>query len=137
MQVCARDGFAARSRKCAAVRSTTERQLAASGIELGAAAGVLLKDLAGCEANTIALGQALEIADHTLRTQVVGIAQRSPAKRRKTESKDRADVAVARISHDALTKRARRFVHQAEHQTLEDLRRSGPAVRMNTEQPIA
>src|SRR6266852_3981687 len=88
MPVCARDGFSARSRKCAAVRSTTERQLAASGIELGAAAGMLLKDLAGCEPNTMALGQALEITD------------------------------------------------QAEHQTLEDLRRSGPAVRMNAEQAV-
>src|SRR6266566_9714545 len=136
MPVCARDGFSARSRKCAAVRSTTERRLAASGIELGAAAGMLLKNLAGCEANTIALGQALKIADHALRTQVVGIAQRSPAKRRKAESKDRADIAVARTSHDALAKRARRFIDQAEHQTLEDLRRSGPAVRMNAEQAV-
>src|SRR2546430_17526446 len=105
MPVCARDGFAARSRKCAAVRSTTERRLAASGIELGAAAGVLLKDLAGCEANTIALGQALEIADHALRTQVVGIAQRAPPKWRKAETQDPPDIAAPRNFSNALTKR--------------------------------
>src|SRR2546426_12758549 len=107
MPVCARDGFAARSRKCAAVRSTTERRLAASGIELGAAAGMLLKDLAGCEANTIALGQALEITDHALRTQVVGLAQRSPAKRPKAESKDPADIAAAPAYHHAPPQRLR------------------------------
>src|SRR2546425_12554673 len=107
MPVCARDGFSARSRKCAAVRSTTERRLAASGIELGAAAGMLLKDLAGGEANTIALGQALEIAEHALRTQVVRIAQRAPAKPRKSESKNRAHIAVARASSDGLRQRAR------------------------------
>src|SRR5438309_4904841 len=100
MSVCARDGFAARSRKCAADRSTTERRLAASGIELGAAAGMLLKDLAGSEASAIALGKVFEIADHAFRTQVVGIPQWTAAKRRKAKSKDRADVAVARTPHD-------------------------------------
>src|SRR5437879_9668678 len=113
MPVCGPYGVSARSRKCAAVRSTTERRLAASGIELGAAAGMLLKDLAGCEANTIALGQALEITDHALRTQVVGIAQRSPANMRKAQAKARDDLAVAGSYQYSLPKRHRASDDQA------------------------
>src|SRR5207248_3219479 len=104
--------------------------------ELGAAAGMLLKDLAGCEASAMALGKAFEIADHAFRTQVVRIPQWTAAKRRKAESKDRANVTVARIPHDAFAQRAGRFVDQTEHQALEYLRRSRPTVRMNAEEAI-
>src|SRR5207237_5496084 len=136
MRVCGRDGLSGRNRKCGADRSTTERRLAASGIELGATAGMLLKDLAGSEASAIALGKALEIADDAFRAQIVRIPQWTAAKRRKAESEDRADVAVARIPHDAFAQRAGRFVDQSEHQTVEDLRRSRPTVRMDAEEAV-
>src|SRR6266496_4935562 len=85
---------------------------------------MLLQHFARCEAYAMTLGETLEIGNHALGAQIVGVAQRPAAEGRKAEPEDRADVAVARIPDHTLAQRPRSLIHHAEQQALENLRRA-------------
>src|SRR5438552_17011309 len=84
----------------------------------------------------MALGEALEIADHALRAEVIRVPERATAEWRKAEPEDRADVAAPRAVGDALAQCSRRFVHEAQHEPLQNLRRARTAVGVDAEQAV-
>src|SRR5436190_19805757 len=136
MPVCARVRSAERTERCWAARSTTGRPRAASGVELGSPASMLPQYLRCREADTVPLGETLEIADDALGTEVIRVSQRAAAEGRKTEAEDRADVAVSRIADHALAQGPRRLIDHAEHEPLQDLRGTRSPVRMDAEQTV-
>src|SRR6266513_523293 len=109
-----------------------------SGVSVkpGAVARLLLQHLARSEARPEALGKALELRDETLGPEVVGVAQRAAAERRKPEAEHRGDIAVARTRHDALSHRARGLVEHRENEPLDRLRRARAAVRLRADELV-
>src|SRR5213080_4853270 len=101
-----------------------------------AVARLLLEHLARSEARPEALGEALELRDETLGPEVVGVAQRAAAERRKPEAEHRGDVAVARARDDALPDRARRLIQHREDEPLDRLRRARAPVRLRADELV-
>src|SRR2546427_8960132 len=106
-----------------------------SGIELGAAARLLLQHLAGGEARAVALGEPLQLGHESGRAQVVRVAERAATERWEAEAEDGPDVAVARGAHHAVADRPRGLVQHAVHEALQDLGEAGAAVGGEAEQP--
>src|SRR2546427_1935360 len=100
-----------------------------SGIELGAAARLLLQHLAGGEARAVALGEPLQLGHESGRAQVVRVAERPATERRGGETEDRPDVAVAGGAHHPLPRPPRRLRPPAGPQAPPGLRRAGGARR--------
>src|SRR2546422_1001133 len=88
------------------------------------------------EARAQPLGEALEFPDETARAEVIGVAERAAAERRKAEAEHGGDVAVAGARDDALSHRARRFVEHRQDEALDGLRRSRAAVRLRADEPV-
>src|SRR5438093_863103 len=136
MPVCARVDSVERTERCGAARSTTGMRRAASGVELGSPTGMLPQYLGWREADTVSLGEMLEIAQNAFGTEVIRVPQRAAAEGREAESEDRADVAVSRIADHALAQGPRRLIDHAEHEPLQDLRGTRAAVGMNAKQTV-
>src|SRR3989475_5018182 len=92
-----------------------------SGIELGAAARLLLQHLAGGEARAVALGEPLQLGHESGRAQVVRVAERPATERREAEPQDRPHVPVAGRAHPAIAARSRRLVQHALPEAPQDL----------------
>src|SRR5216117_1288537 len=136
MPVCARVDSDERTERCGAARSTTGKRRAASGVELGSLTGMLPQYLGWREADTVSLGEMLEIAQNAFGTEVICVPQRAATEGRKPKSEDRADVAVSRIADHALAQGPRRLIDHAEHEPLQDLRGTRAAVGMNAKQTV-
>src|SRR5213593_1824761 len=108
----------------------------ASGIELAAAARLLLQDLAGGEAGAETFGEPLQLADHPRCAEVVRVAQRPAPKRREPEAEDGGDVAVAGTPHDPVSESARRFVEHDQNEALDDLSGTHAPVRLGADQLV-
>src|SRR6266852_4761805 len=105
-------------------------------IELGAALRLLAQRLRGREPRAIALRQPLELAHDPVRAQVVGMAERTTAKRREPEAEDRTDVTVARAAHDSLRHRPGGLVQHHQDQPLDDLRGAWAPVGLRADQLV-
>src|SRR5690242_14186002 len=72
------------------------------------------------------------------RSHGIDVSERSATKRRKAQTKYRADIAVARRADDPLAEAARRFVHHLQRHTLTYLvtRNARAAARLATEQVV-
>src|SRR5437867_12877342 len=92
---------------------------------------MLLQDFTRREPGAVALGEPFQIGDDALGSQIVRIAQRPAAERRKAESEDRADVPIARTPDNGLTEGPGGFIHDREHEPLENLRGTRATVRMD------
>jgi hypothetical protein len=64
------------------------------------------------------------------------VVERSAAERRKPETEDGGDVAVARAPDDPVAGRSRGFVEHHQHEPLDDLGGTGPAVRVRADQLV-
>src|SRR5712664_4120974 len=109
---------------------------APSSVELGPGTSMLPEHFTWREPSTVPLGEPFEIGHDALGSQVVRVAQRPAAERRKPEPEDGADVAVARTPDDSLAECPCRLIHHAEHEPLQNLRGARAAIGMDTEQAV-
>src|SRR3989449_6675199 len=90
-------------------------------MELRVALRLLAQHVARREADTVALGEPLELAHDARRAEVVGVPQRAAAERREPETQEGAHRAIPGCAPEPLPPRARGFVSRHQEQPVEDL----------------